>query len=452
MQIYKIILICESYALLIDGKYVILGMQTVLIILCLCLAAAVTAIVILMQRLSAARTATAVADERTNSINARLTASCTEYEQRMEHLREENTVRLEECRAQCQQRVDDTVAQCERRIQEHRNSLTDQFRNLAADTLETTVRRQQEQARQGLDAVLNPVREAFDRLAAQFNTRAMDDKADRAALREGIDTLRMLNQQVSHETRRLTSALKGNTGFQGRWGEMVLANILENSGLEPGRWLVYQESSTNEDGTRLRPDAIIHCPRKRDIIIDSKVSLTAYLRMLEADDEATRNACLEEHLRSVENHLRGLANKEYQKHIGANDAGFVLMFVPHEGAYLAAMQADVDLWQRAYDRHVVVVSPTHLVTVVRLVEQMWVTEDQTTNAVAIAEEATKMLDQLNEFLADLQGVGTALDKAHGQYESALKRLSTGRGNVLKRAERLRDLGVKTRKPLPELGD
>lgn len=352
--------------------------------------------------------------------------------------------------ADAEQRVasaEQRAAVAEARLADLNVGLNDRFRAIAADTLAGVVKNNSEDAAKGLQTVLTPMREAFERLSKEFERRTLDTQAERSVLREGINVLRQLNMQVSDETRRLTSALRGNTGFQGRWGEMVLENILEGSGLERSRWVVYQESTTTDGGDRLRPDAVIHCPRNRDVIIDSKVSLKAYLAMAEAVDESEREAARQDHLRSIEAHLRGLSNKEYQNRVGAKAAGFVLMFIPHEGAYLAAMQANADLWQRAYDRHVVIVSPTHLVTVIRLVEQMWQTEDQTNNSLAIAEEATKMLDQLNEFLGDLEGVASAVDKARDAVASAHKRLATGNGNVIRRAQRLRDLGIKTKKTL-----
>lgn len=337
--------------------------------------------------------------------------------------------------------------QNELRLADARQAVSESFKTMAGDTLEATVKRHNEQATQNIETVLAPMREAFDRLSKEFERRNLDTKAERTILQEGINALRQLNMQVSDETRRLTHALRGNTRFQGQWGEMVLENILEGSGLEPSRWVVYQESTTTDEGDRLRPDAVIHLPRERDIIIDSKVSLKAYLEMIECTDEEERKSHAAHHLHSVETHLRGLSNKEYQSRVGAGKAGFVLMFIPHEGAYLAAMQASPDLWQKAYDRHVVIVSPTHLVTVVRLVEQMWQTEDQTANSLAIAEEATKMLDQLNDFLSDIISVETAIEKARSSAASAHKRLATGNGNVIRRAERLRNLGIKTKKSL-----
>lgn len=332
------------------------------------------------------------------------------------------------------------------------DNLTTQFKSMAGEALESNSRQLDDRSRRSLESVLAPMRDSLDRFTDDFRRLYLDDTNRQSVLSQSIETLRQLNLRVSDETRRLTAALKGNNAAQGKWGEMVLANILENSGLEPGRWLVYQEESRVGE-QRMRPDAVIHCPRGRDIIIDAKVSLTAYLRSLDENlDVEDRKAQLTEHVKSIENHIRTLANKRYNENIGKHDAGFVLMFMPHEGAYLAALNTDPDLWQHASERGVIIASPTHLVTVVKLIEQMWHTEDQTANSLAIAEEASKMLDQFNDFLADLKNIKTSLDKADASWQSALKRLATGNGNLVRRAGTLRTLGIKTKRAMTELPD
>ena len=411
-------------------------MISVLIILCLILAGAIAGIVWMTIRLGRANSDKAAAEQRAAVAENTVTQQRQNYEQQ-----------LSDQDRRYEQQLAERDRQHEQRVEEVRRSMEDKFKTLASDTLDATVQRHSQQAGQTIETVIAPMRAAFEKLSQEFERRSLDTQTERTVLKEGINTLRQLNMQVSDETRRLTYALRGNTGFQGRWGEMVLENILEGSGLEQSRWVVYQETTTTTEGDRFRPDAVIHCPRGRDIIIDSKVSLKSYLNMTEALSEEDRKTFSEDHLRSVETHLRGLSNKEYQTRVGAGKAGFVLMFIPHEGAYLAAMQANPDLWQRAYDRHVVIVSPTHLVTVVRLVEQMWQTEDQTANSIAIAEEATRMMDQLNDFLNDLVETEKAIDKAHEKVLSAHKRLATGNGNVLRRAEKLKTLGIKTKKDL-----
>lgn len=421
---------------------------TVLIIISAALLASLAIVVGLAMRLNRSNAEKAEAEKRASVAEATL-----EQQKQVFDEREKSAKQLLDEREQAfRQRLEEREQIFEERLADARRTVADSFRSMANDTLDATVKRHGEQAARSLESAMAPMKEAFERFSKEFAQRTLDTRAERSVLQEGINALRQLNMQVSDEARRLTHALRGNAGFQGRWGEMVLENILEGSGLEQSRWVVFQESTTTEEGSRLRPDAVIHCPRERDIIIDSKVSLKAYLNMMEAVDETERETFRNDHLHSIENHLRGLGNKEYQARIGAGKAGFVLMFIPHEGAYLTAMQANPDLWQRAYDRHVVIVSPTHLITVVRLVEQMWQTEDQTAHSIAIAEEATKMLDQLNDFLGDLIGVETALEKASQAAASAHKRLATGNGNVIRRAERLNTLGIKTKKALRMTSD
>lgn len=344
-----------------------------------------------------------------------------------------------------ERRIAELKAAHAEQIAHERATTGERFKALAADVLQANSRMIDERSRITLEAVLGPMRSSFAQFTKDFQENYSIENRERLSLREEIRNLHDLNTQVGRETNRLAAALKGNTTVQGRWGEMMLANILEHSGLQQGRWFVTQESTTTEEGTRLRPDAVIHCPSDRDIIIDSKVSLTHYLQMLNADTDAERAALRKAHLQSVETHIKELRNKEYQNQIGARKSDFVLMFMPHEGAYLEAMNAAPELWMKAYDSHVVIVSPTHLVTVVRLVEQMWQTEDQSVNAQEIAAQGQKMIDSVNAFLKDMATVGSSLQNAQKFYDSALKRLESGNNNVLRVADRLRELGVKGKK-------
>ena len=267
-------------------------------------------------------------------------------------------------------------------------------------------------------------------------------------MREEIKRLHELNTIVSAETSRLTQALKGNTRIQGQWGEMVLKNILEHSGLESGEWFITQDRSTTSDGDIVQPDAIIRCPGERVIIIDSKASLTSYFAYLEATDDDERDKYIKAHVRSVENHIKVLCKKDYQSKVGANKGDFVFMFMPHEGAFLAAMRAKPDLWQNAYDSRVVLASPTHLVTTLQLVEQMWKAEKQSINSQLIAEQGTKLLESIAAFLKELSDIGINIRKAQESYDEAVRRLETSNNNVVRVAQRLSDLGIKSKRSLP----
>jgi len=355
---------------------------------------------------------------------------------------------LEAERAACERRIADLRESCESRIAAERDASGERFKAIAADILQANSRQLDERSRLSIEAVLAPIRSSIDTFTKDFKDCYATEHTDRLSLREGIGSLMRLNLRVSDEARNLTQALKGNNQWQGRWGEMVLKNILEHSGLETGRWLVMQESTTDDDGDRIRPDAIINCPQDRRIIIDSKASLTSYLQLPSAADETERTALVKAHARSMANHVKQLRDKAYQDRIGLRKADFMFMFVPHEGAYIAAMNADPDLWQRAYDSRVIIVSPTHLVTVIKLVEQMWQTDDQNVNARRIADEAGKLVDKLAGFLADLAKIDDSISKARDACDAAFGKLSTGRGNILSRADHLRSLGARATKPVP----
>ena len=339
-------------------------------------------------------------------------------------------------------------ADCERRLADERSAMGERFRALAAEILQANSEQLNQLSRSTLETVLSPMRTSLESFTKDFKESYSAESRERLSLREGVSKLLALNEQVKDETARLANALRGDTRVQGHWGEMVLTNILEHSGLEQGRWFVTQDSTTTEQGRVLRPDAVINCPQERKIIIDSKVSLSAYLDWLNADAEAARDSCAKAHVISVRNHIKELADKAYQDSIGVVKGDFVLMFLPHEGAYMLAMSHDPQLWQRAYDSRVIIVSPTHLVTVVRLVEQMWRLDDANTNALLIADRAAKMMDKMAGALTSLDSVGIALDKAQDAYKTAISQLSTGKGNVISQLEQLRQLGVKAKKPLP----
>lgn len=304
-----------------------------------------------------------------------------------------------------------------------------------------------------MEAALAPVMTSIDILLRDFKACNNSNIADRAVLKQGIDTLAQLNRSVGEEARRLTHALKSDKSFQGKWGEMVLANVLEYSGLEEGRWLVFQSSHTTDEGRRLRPDAVITCPHDHKIVIDSKCSLTAYMNWSNADTKEAREAAARQHVAAIDAHIKTLSSKDYQDNIDGDTFGFVIMFIPNEGAFITAMQTDEKLWQRAYAARVILASPVHLVAIVKIVEQMWVTSDRNTNAENIAAEAVKMLDKLKNALTQLDAVGQQLDKAREAYDKAIKQISTGKGNVIKSISKIEALGAKSSRALPsQFGD
>lgn len=322
----------------------------------------------------------------------------------------------------------------------------ERFRLLANDIFNENTRRMREDNERRITELLSPLRENLNDFRKAFVESYNREARERFSLQEQIKMMMTQNDNIRNEARALTSALKGNTRVQGQWGEMILQNILEKSGLRKDQEYSLQSTTTNSDGDRLRPDAIISFPDNRKLVIDSKVSLTAYLQLVDCPDEQQIKALRKMHVASVKNHINELRDKHYQNYVGKAQADFVMMFIPNEGAYLTAMQADDTLWQYAYDCRVVIVSPTHLLSVVKLVEQAWLADRQNRNALEIAVEGGRLLDKLSAFLVDMQRVNASLGTAQRAYDSAMTKLN-GRGGVISRAEKLQQLGAKASKKI-----
>lgn len=320
------------------------------------------------------------------------------------------------------------------------------FRLLANDIFNENSRRMRDDSENRINELLAPLRENLDDFRKSFTESYNREARERFSLQEQIKLMMAQNDNIRNEARALTSALKGNTRVQGKWGELILENILEKSGLRRNQEFFLQSSTANSEGDRLRPDAILSFPDDRKLVIDSKVSLTAYLQMVDCQDDQQLKVLNKMHLASVKNHINELRDKNYQNYVGKAQADFVLMFIPNEGAYLTAMQADDSLWQYAYDCRVVIVSPTHLLSVVKLVEQAWLADRQNRNAMEIAAEGGKLLDKLSSFLIDMQRVNASLGTAQRAYDAAMTKLN-GRCGIMSRAEKLQALGAKSSKKI-----
>ena len=394
-------------------------------------------------RTVAAETLLAQRDEENEKIKAELAASRSEGAS----LREENTsLRTENAR------LDEQL----RQQSEERKALRVEsemiFREIANSIFDEKSKVMRENNRTQLGDILTPFKSDLEHLKKTINDCYIGEMSEVKSLKEQVKDLTDLNNTIGREAKELTMALKGNSKVQGDWGEMLLKQLLEKSGLEEGVNYVLQ-ATENEDGSKikseeggqLRPDAIFYLPEGKSLIIDSKVSLTAYTDYINASVEE-QSAKLAAHLRSVKLHIDELARKEYPKYV-KNSADFVMMFVPNEGAYLAALNADKDLWESAYNRHIVIISPTHLISVLKLMYQLWIRDKQTKNALKIADETGKLYDKFVGFVSDLEEVGKHLDKAGAVYEEAHKKLSSGKGNLLSRVEGIKELGIKTSKQL-----
>ena len=329
------------------------------------------------------------------------------------------------------------------------------FKNIANEIMaqQSAGFKAQQEARLG--EILAPLQqniESFKRtLAENFSIEARE----RVALGVRIEELRQLQQSIGKEARELSSALRGNSKIQGDWGEMILDSILERSGLERGVHYQVQQTSeegqiiTSDNGHSLRPDVVINYPDGKKIIIDSKVSLSAFVKLVNAASPEEEQIHRDEHIKSVRRHIKELADKRYQDYIGGSGkADFVMMFIPNEPAYIAAVQADNELWQYAFDRRVIILSPTHLLTTLSLVAQMWRQDKITRNIIDIATESGKMYDKFVAFIEDMQKIDKSINSAHDAYMKALNKLSTGTGNLVTRAEKLKAMGAKASKNLP----
>ena len=326
-----------------------------------------------------------------------------------------------------------------------------QFGNLATKILDEKTQKSDVR----LGEILRPLKQDIERLNRELTERAIKEGEQHASLKEQIAMLDNLNRQISTDANNLVKALKGNSKMQGDWGEMILEQILESSGLIRGEQFEVQVTKdengntlTNDSGNRLRPDVVVKFPDSKKLVIDSKVSITNYVEYVNSDDRDVQDRALAAHLASVKKHVDELSSKRYQSFV--KDAGdFVLMFVPNEGAYLTAMQADHNLWDYAYNKHVVIISPTHLISVLKLVSQLWRHDSQTKNAIAIAEASGKLYDKFVGFMADMAAIEKALSNAGDAYSKAMNKLSTGNGNLVRSVEKLKEMGAKATKQLPE---
>lgn len=333
-----------------------------------------------------------------------------------------------------------------------------QFKSLAADIFSSQSEKFKEANETRLSEILNPLKEDIKEFKRRVDDTYMNSSKERTLLGEQMKRLMELNMSIGKEARDLTEALSGNTKVQGDWGEMVLETILVKSGLVEGENYFVQRTK-NDDGTqiknddngRLRPDVVVALPDKKCIVIDSKVSLTAYVNYINADNDDDRQRFGKAHLLSVRSHLKELETKRYQDFVGVgNDdrIDYVLMFIPNEHAYMAAMTLDNNLWMEAYEKRVVIISPAHVISTLRLIAQLWTRDKQTKNALKIAEEGGKLYDKFVGFVNDMQTVEQSLGKASEAYASAMSKLHTGRGCIVSKVENLKKLGAKTSKTLP----
>ena len=323
-----------------------------------------------------------------------------------------------------------------------REQLKQEFENLSARIFEQRGKQLQEQQQQGLDGMLKPFREQLADFRRRVDQIHSDETRAQASLIEQLSQLRSLNQQMHEDARNLTDALKGQVKTQGNWGEMILERVLESSGLTRGREYETQVTLKDDSGQRRLPDAIVHLPENKDVVIDAKVSLVAYERLSSASTSEEREQALRDHLMSLRSHIKGLDIKDYSGLEGIRSLDFVLLFIPIEGAFMVAMEQDSSLYTDAFARNIVLVSPTTLLVTLRTIQNIWRYEYQNRNALDIADRAGKICDQVSLVTESLDDVGDKLAKATSSWEQTRKRLTTGNGNLLRQAHQLKDLGAK----------
>ena len=322
-----------------------------------------------------------------------------------------------------------------------------EFKNLANEILEEKSKKFTEQNKTNLSEILSPLKERIGEFQKKVEENSKEGAERNASLVQQIKHLSDLNKQITKEAENLTKALKGDSKTQGNWGEVILERIMEKSGLEKGREYETQVSETGEDGKRYQPDVVVKLPEEKHIIIDSKVSLTAYERFASGENEEDQLNNLKAHINSIREHVKGLSEKNYQNLYGFEGLDFVLLFIPIEPAFTLAVQQDSELFNEAYSKNIVIVSPTTLIATLRTISSIWKQEYQNKNAMEIARQSGALYDKFVNFSEDLIKVGDNLKTTKKNYDQAMSKLSEGRDNLVRKTEKLKELGAKTSKQM-----
>lgn len=405
-----------------------------------------TRMALLEKELSAANLATAEVSRQKNELEAKLgerEAALAESNGELSDWKNRASVLSAKLESEKESR------QAERQsLEETQKALKLEFKELAGKILEEKSQKFSETNRQSLGDILKPLSENLDAFRKAVKESREKGIAEHASLKTEIGNLVRQTQSVSREAANLAKALKGDSKVQGDWGEMILSSILERSGLQKGVEYFVQETVRAEDGKNRRLDVLVKLPENRCIVIDSKVSLTAYERYLSTEESAVQKASLKEHIASVKKHIDELSAKKYDE-TQRGSLDFVVLFIPVETAYLLAMQESPDLWNYAYQKHVLMVSPTNLIACIKLIANLWQREERSRNAEKIARQGAKLYEKFVGFLSTFEKIGDGIRNAETAYEKAFGQLKQGRGNLTSQAESLRELGVKSNKALPK---
>ncbi|HKJ15020.1 MAG: DNA recombination protein RmuC [Desulfobulbaceae bacterium] len=395
------------------------------------------------ERLAGEAERRAVAEEKSSRVPG--------LEEGLEQAKQENGVLLAKL-SELETRLEDERRNAAEKIvllQEAREQLKMEFQNVANKIFEDKSQKFTEQNRENIEGVLKPMREQLLDFKKKVEDVYDKESKDRVSLLNEIIHLKTLNERISEDAVNLTNALKGQSKTRGAWGEMILERVLEESGLQKGREYEVQTMYAGEEGQRRHPDVIVHLPEGKDIVIDSKVSLTAYEKYCTAGTDEKREKRLKEHIISVRTHIKALSEKRYEELEGIRTLDFVLMFMPIEGAFWTAIESEQGLFNEAFNKNIMLVSPSTLLATLRIINNIWRYEDQNKNALIIAKKAGDLFDKFVGFVEVLDDVGQKIDKARESYQTARKRLIEGRGNLVRRTTELRQLGVKAQKELPE---
>ncbi|MCG8410924.1 MAG: DNA recombination protein RmuC [Bacteroidales bacterium] len=347
------------------------------------------------------------------------------------------------------QHLNERLTDQKKEVAELQEKFKIQFENLANKILEEKSGKFTEQNRKNLDEILSPLKERISQFEKRVEETHKKDIADRASIQERIKNLVETSNQISEDAKNLTKALKGDSKTQGNWGELILENILEQSGLVKDREYFVQQSYKDESGSRYQPDVVVKFPDNRNVIIDSKVSLTAYDRYIASEDKDLQEKALNEHIISIKNHIKELSEKKYQDLIDIKSLDFVMMFLPIEPAFLIAIQKDQSLWNFAYEKGIILISPTNLIAVLKMVSNFWEQDRQNRNVMEIAQQSGALYDKFVGFVNDLKDIGSKLEATKKSYDSTMNKISTGKGNLITRAQKIKDLGAKAKKELPK---
>ncbi len=388
-------------------------------------------------------------------LETKTTAEKTIYQLQLEHrelqTEKENLIRVNIQQDAAIKGLNEKLTTQKQDLENIQEKFTKEFENLANKVLEEKSVKFTEQNRENIKQILTPLQDKIKTFEDKVDKTHKESIDYHAALRQQIIGLKELNEQMSKEALNLTRALKGDSKTQGNWGELILERVLEKSGLEKDREYVLEKSfnTDDENKTRLRPDVIINLPDGKKMIVDSKVSLTAYEQYVNSEDESIKSQFLKDHINSLNRHVTQLSDKKYEDIYEIESPDFVLLFVPVEPAFAVAINNDNQLYNKAFEKNIVIVTPSTLLATLRTIDSMWQNEKQRNNAVEIARQAGALYDKFEGFVIDLTKVGKKMDEAKSEYKGAMNKLVEGRGNLITSVEKIKKLGAKAKKSLPQ---